>query len=384
MIYTPKCIDELRDLRGKRVIVRADFNVAIRNGEVLEALRIDSTLKTIEFLHACDARIILISHIETKDVDMPTLLPVYNYLNNVLGDIKCDFVKSVVGEDVDNAIAKLGDGDILLLENLRIDPREKSNDPEFAKILASYADVYVNDAFPVCHREHASVIGIPKIIPGYAGFNLINEITKLQTVFDPEHPFVFILGGAKFDSKLPLIKKFLPVADTIFLGGALVNDIYKAKGYEVGKSLVSKENFSIADLIENEKIIIPTDVVVTTDGFLKKVKLVTEVLPNESIMDIGPASVQAFSDKISQAKFILWNGPLGNFEKGFRNQTLALAEKIITSKVNAVIGGGDTVAAIQDVQAEEHNSIFISTGGGAMLEYLNAEALPGIDVLVSK
>ncbi len=381
MTYIPRCIDEVKDLKGKKVIVRVDFNVPIKDGRVFEGLRIDAALKTIEHLHACDARIILISHIETKGVESPSLAPVYEYLKNTLGSIKCTFVKSVIGDDVNKALSSMEDGDILLLENLRIDSGEKKNDTEFSQTLASYADIYVNDAFPVCHREHASVVGIPKIIPGYAGFNLINEIRQLEKAFHPEHPFVFILGGAKFDTKMPIIKKFLPIADTVFVGGALINDVYKAMGYEVGKSLVSDGDFSIKDLFNDSKFVVPKDVVVTVDGTEKHVKFATEVTKEEIIVDVGPQSVADISEKITQAKFILWNGPLGNFEKGFKDQTLELAEKIVKSNVNSVIGGGDTTAAIQEVRVENNTNIFVSTGGGAMLEYLNEETLPGIEAL---
>ncbi len=381
MTYIPRCIDEVKDLKGKKVIVRVDFNVPIKDGRVLEGLRIDASLKTIEYLHSCDAKIILISHIETKGVESPSLSPVYEYLKKSLGNTKSTFIRAVVGDEVNKTLNSMEDGDILLLENLRIDPGEKSNDSEFAQILASYAELYVNDAFPVCHREHASVVGIPKIIPGYAGFNLINEIRRLEKAFDPEHPFVFILGGAKFDTKMPIINKFLPIADTILIGGALINDVYKAMGYEVGKSLVSDGTFSLNELLNNPKVIIPKDVVVTIGGSEKVVKLASEVLPGETIVDVGPQSVSDISQKITDAKFILWNGPLGNFEKGFKDQTLELAEKIVASNVQSVIGGGDTTAAIQEVQVEKSTNIFVSTGGGAMLEYLNEETLPGIEAL---
>lgn len=383
MTYIPRSIEEAKDLRGKKVIVRVDFNVPIKDGRVLEGLRIDAALKTIEFLHAADARIILISHIETKGVESPSLSPVYEYLKKVLGNTKSTFVRSVIGDEVNKTLNSMEDGDVLLLENLRINSGEKSNDAEFARTLAGYADIYVNDAFPVCHREHASVVGIPRIIPGYAGFNLINEIRRLEKAFHPEHPFVFILGGAKFDTKMPIIKKFLPIADTVFIGGALINDVYKAMGYEVGKSLVSDGDFSIKTLLKNKKLIVPSDIVVTSDGSNKITKAPTEILDNEAIMDVGPKSIEMFREKIVGAKFILWNGPLGNFEKGFREQTLELAKQISNSGISSVIGGGDTVAAIQEIQVEKNDSIFVSTGGGAMLEYLNQETLPGIEALKS-
>ena len=355
-----KSIKEAENLKGKKVVVRVDFNVPVADGKIIDDLRIRVAMPTIEYLKSEGAKVILISHIES----VPSLQLVAEKMG-----IK--FVKDFMNWD-----GKIEEGEVVLFENLRTNPGEKANDPEFAKVLASYADIYVNDAFPVSHREHASVVGVPKLLPHYAGFQLMKEIENLSAFFNPVHPFIFILGGAKFETKLPLIEKFSNTADYIFVGGALMNDVFKAKGYEVGKSLVSKEEVDMKNIVADQRIIIPTDVVVDS-GRACGVK---EVQKDETIMDVGPASIDAFADKIKTVKFILWNGPLGLYEKGFKDQTLKLAKLIMESGAKCAVGGGDTVAAIESLKVENPN-VFISSGGGAMLEFLEEETLVGIKAL---
>lgn len=365
-----KSIKEAGNLSGKKVIVRVDFNVPVVDGKILDDLRIRVAQPTIEYLKEQGARVILISHIETKE--NPTLTPVAEKM-------RLKLIKDFMGEEGKSAVNSLQDGEVVLFENLRSNTGEKANDPEFAKVLASYADVYVNDAFPVCHREHASVVGVPKLLPHYAGFQLIKEIENLSLFFNPAHPFIFILGGAKFETKLPLIEKFSNTADYIFVGGALMNDVFKMKGYEVGKSLVSNledNQESMKDILADQRIILPTDVVVDSG----RVCDVKGVLKEEKIVDVGPASIDAFADKIKTAKFVLWNGPLGLYEKGFKDQTLKLAKLIAESGAKSAVGGGDTVAAIESLKVENPN-VFISSGGGAMLEFLERETLVGIKAL---
>jgi phosphoglycerate kinase len=304
-------------------------------------------------------------------------------------------------------LESMKDGDVALFENLRIDEGEKKNDPEFAKSLASLADVYVNDAFAVCHRAHASVVALPALFPNdrFAGIQLASELEHLKMVFNAPHPFVFILGGAKFETKLPLIQKFAQ-ADHILLGGALLNDILKAKGLNVGKSLVSSgldtsgAKIDFAPIISNPKLIIPDDVVVSGPLGVST-KLITEIGDEDMIMDVGPSMNTKLSDALSDARFILWNGPMGNYERGFKDQTIQMA-KLVTdacgrSEVQAVLGGGDTTAAVAELGLEDKadvsatnslnegatgdGSMFISTGGGAMLEYLLNETLPGVEAL---
>ncbi|MDQ5911915.1 MAG: phosphoglycerate kinase [Patescibacteria group bacterium] len=391
------------ELKGKRVIVRCDFNVQVFEGKIMDDLRVRKTLPTIQFLRDAGARVILISHIESKDGT--GLKPVCEYINETYTK-ECGvvtFVSDFQSEDAASTIANMKDGEITLIENLRIDAREKSNDIEFAKLLASYADIYVNDAFAVSHRAHASVVGLPALFPNarYAGIQLMNELDHLKVTFNAPHPFVFILGGAKFETKLPLIQKFAQ-ADSILLGGALLNDILKAKGYNVGKSLVSSgvdtagAKIDFTPIIENPKLIIPDDVIVSgilPDGTIRtSTKLISEVGDEDMIMDVGPSMNTKLTEVIQNAKFILWNGPMGNYEKGFKDQTIEMAKLVsmacsrLDAPVRAVLGGGDTTAAMIELGLEDqsdkgNDAMFISTGGGAMLEYLLNESLPGVEVL---
>jgi len=417
------------ELKGKKVIVRCDFNVQVFEGKIMDDLRVRKTLPTIQFLRDAGARIILISHIESKDGT--GLRPICDHINKVYSE-KTGAVTFIEDFRAEGGVAQgamenstntntrakeiidgMKDGDVVLFENLRIDGGEKSNDPEFAKLLASYAEAYVNDAFAVSHRAHASVVGLPALFPNarYAGIQLMSELDHLKVTFTAPHPFVFILGGAKFETKLPLIQKFAQ-ADSILLGGALLNDILKAKGYNVGKSLVSsgvdttgaKINFT--PIIENPKLIIPDDVIVSgpvaggtgADAVIgTSTKLICEVGDEDMIMDVGPSMNTKLAEVIQNAKFILWNGPMGNYEKGFKDQTIEMAKLVTTAcnrpdaPVQAVLGGGDTTAAMVELGLEDQfdggngapdaGSMFISTGGGAMLEYLLNESLPGVEAL---
>jgi phosphoglycerate kinase len=381
MVKKIKSIREAGNLKGKKVLVRADYNVPVEEGRILDDLRIRVSLPTIEYLREQGARVILISHIETKQA--PTLKPVFEKLSE---HFSVKFVTDFLGQEGHDAVSALNDGEVLLFENLRSNPGEKENSPEFGAALAKYADVYVNEAFPVSHRAHASIVGVPKLLPHFAGIQLMKEIENLSAFFNPTHPFIFILGGAKFETKLPLIEKFSNSADYIFVGGALMNDVFALKGYQVGKSLVSdmaKEGGEIQNSLKNilsdQRVLIPTDVVVSgANG--KRVCLASEVTADEQIVDVGPASIENFAEKISSAKFVLWNGPMGLYEKGFKDQTLKLANLIMTSGAKSAVGGGDTVAAIESITVENPN-VFISSGGGAMLEYLLDETLVGIDAL---
>jgi phosphoglycerate kinase len=267
------------------------------------------------------------------------------------------------------------------MENLRFFEGEKKNDPKFAKELASLADIYVNDAFPVCHREHASIVGVPKLLPSYVGFQLEKEVANLSRAFNPAHPFLFILGGAKFETKLPLLAKFLDIADQIFVGGALANDLFKAKGFEIGQSLISKTGIDLSAFIKSPKLLLPVDII-NQEGVSKAADSLSLT---DKIMDDGPKTLQMLKEKISAAKFILWNGPLGMYEGGYKQPTLELA-KIIgeatagTSGVVSIVGGGDTLAAIEELQNQDKFT-FVSTGGGAMLDFLAKGTLPGIEAL---
>jgi phosphoglycerate kinase len=273
----------------------------------------------------------------------------------------------------------LKNGECALLENLRFYHSEKDNDPTFAKELASLADIYVNDAFSVSHREHASTVGVPALLPSYAGFQLEKEIENLGRAFNPSHPFLFILGGAKFATKLPLLEKFMTIADMIFVGGALANDFFKAKGYEIGASRISEGDFNFSNYMDNPKLILPVDIR-NQDKVAKSAEHIGKADKN---LDVGPKTIALLKQKIEKAEFILWNGPLGLYEDGFTEGTLEVAMIISQATergAQTIVGGGDTLGAISS-QGLKDKYTFISTGGGAMLDFLSQGTLPGIKAL---
>ncbi|MFA6415899.1 MAG: phosphoglycerate kinase [Candidatus Paceibacterota bacterium] len=356
-------------LKGKRVLVRADFNVPVRNGKVTEAMRIDETLLTIKFLLKNGAQVILISHI--GDDGSTSLRPVAKYLLTKKLSVK--FVSDFA------SVAKAKES-IILMENIRRFEGEKKNDPVLAKQLAMLADLYVNEAFSVSHREHASVVGVPKLLPSYAGLHLVEELDYLKKVFKPDLPLVMVVGGAKFKTKFPLLKKFCPKAQIVCVGGALGNTLIKARGYEVGVSLVDDITPEIKKMAKSKKIILPVDFVVTGkkkgDFFVKKVG---ELTTTDKIVDPGPSTSKLFAEKIAGAKTLLWNGPLGLIEDGFVHATIFLARNI-PKGCFSVLGGGDSVEALRQARLLKKLS-FVSTGGGAMLQYLATGKLPGISAL---
>ena len=376
-------IDELKkeDLKGKRVLLRLDLNVPVENGQITDTFRLERAITTVDFLRDNEAKTIIIAHLENKDGGNDTLVPIWDYLK---GYLKIDFSPSYFTPEAVDKLIKMEDKSVLLFENIRINPGEKDNNDEFAKKLSQMADIYVNDAFSVNHRMHASIVGVPKFLPHYGGFVLKSEIEHLSKVFYPDHPFVFILGGAKFQTKLPLIQKYLKTADTVFVGGSLANDIFKSKGFEVGESLVSNVPFDTSDILDNPKFRTYSDVTVTK-GSEVLFKKPNEIEKDECVVDAGTETIEELKKIISGAKTIVWNGPLGNYEKGFSDKTEQLAEIIARrpeedKSVVSIVGGGDTVASIQKLNLEGKFT-FVSTGGGAMLDFLVNEALPGIEAL---
>lgn len=378
-------IDELEkeDLQGKRVLLRLDLNVPVTDGEVMDTYRMERVIETIDYLRDKEAQTIIIAHCEGKD--SPTLVPMWHYLN---GYFPVEFSTSFFTPEALEKVLQLKDKGVLLFENLRINDGEKSNDPEFAKKLAQMADIYVDDAFGAMHRKHASIIGVPEFLPHYGGLLLRKEIEHISRAFNAEHPFVFILGGAKFDTKLPLIKKYLDKADIVFVAGALANDIFKAQGFEVGTSLVSEgkmiEQIGIDELIKNPKLKTFIDVTVKDKEGEIVVKKLEDVSKDDYIGDAGPETIEYLKSLLATAKTVVWNGPLGNYEAGFTDKTEQLAETIASltseAKLESIVGGGDTIASINKLDLN-HKFSFISTGGGAMLDYLVNETLPGIEAL---
>jgi 3-phosphoglycerate kinase len=371
-----KTLKDIQNLKGVKVLLRVDFNVPILHNKVTDEFRLKSAIPTIDYLRSRGAKVILIAHLESNSGDNLSLEPVSKDLATlgVNAPLVKDYKKAPGIID-----AGMKEGECILMENLRFFEGEKKNDPKFAKALASLADIYVNEAFSVCHRKHASIVGVPKYLPSYAGLQLENEIKHLSKAFSPAHPFLFILGGAKFETKLPLLDKFMKTADMVFVGGALASDFFKEKGLEIGKSKTSTGNFNLARYVKSPKLLLPVDVTLA-DGTIKNVERLTA---NDRIMDSGPKTVQLLREKVSQSKFILWNGPLGVYEDGYREPTHALARMIseATAKgAESVIGGGDTLASVAE-QGLQSNFTFMSTGGGAMLDFLAQGTLPGIEAL---
>ncbi len=369
-----KKITEVTDLKGKRVIVRSSFNVPIVDGKVGNVFRIKKALATLRYLKEAGARVIVIGHIGRKLDD--TLKPVFDELEKFM-PVRWGGV--ITSDTFSQHANLLSDGDILLAENLRQDPREEANDADFAGLIAAYGDLYVNDAFDNAHREHASMCALATLLPAYAGLNLIEEVTELEKVTVPASPSLFLLGGAKFETKMPLVEKYLKLYDHVFIAGALMNDIFKAKGYEVGQSLVSDVSLMGLSFLEDAKLILPIDVQVDGPNGIRTCSP-QEVLPEERIMDCGPATTAMLVPYITQAKTVLWNGPFGAYEKGFIESTESTAKQLAESEAFSVIGGGDSVAAIEKLGLNDKLG-FVSTGGGAMLTFLEHGSTPALDLL---
>ncbi|MDE1874919.1 MAG: phosphoglycerate kinase [Patescibacteria group bacterium] len=368
-----KKISDAGDIRGKKILLRLDLNVPIVDGKVRDDFKIERSLPTIAMLRDRGARTIIISHIDSEISD--SLEPVAAYIGKMI-QVK-EFVRSL--DDAPRAAAALKDGEMIILENIRRDPGEKANDQAFAGRLAALADYYVNDAFAVSHREHASIVSVPRLIPSFAGPLLAEEIEELSKAFNPPKPFLFILGGAKFDTKLPLIERFLGIADHVFVGGALANDIFKDRGLEVGLSVVSAKHVDLRRVENSPKLLVPDDII-ASNPLSAIAKAPGLVGPDDRIMDAGPRTIDALAVLAKKAAFILWNGPLGDYEKGFSAGTEGVARAIAASDARSVVGGGDTIAVIAKLGILDKFS-FVSTGGGAMIEFLAKGTLPGIEAL---
>jgi phosphoglycerate kinase len=379
-----RTLRDIEFLENVKVLLRADFNVPIENGAIVDDFRIRATLPTIDYLTKKGAKVILVSHLESADGKNLSLAPIADHINRL--GVKTSFIKDIKKsyEVIETCDPKSKNGgSCFLLENLRLFEGEKANDRKFAKELASLADIFVNDAFSVCHRKHASIIGVTEFLPSYAGLQLEEEISHLSMAFNPTRPFLFVLGGAKFETKLPLLQKFIDKVDTVFVGGALVNDLLKSKGYEVGKSITSKTEVDLTDIINSPNLLLPVDIVQD-----KVCKAVGRLSSEDINMDIGPETLALLVEKIKSARFILWNGPLGKYESGFKEATLQFAKALgdITEKSKSyndqekavsIVGGGDTLATIS-LLGIEREFTFVSTGGGAMLDFLAEGTLPGI------
>lgn len=389
-----KTIDRV-DIKNKRVFIRADFNVPLdENGNITDDSRIRATLPTINYAIDEGAKVILASHLgrpKGKPDPKYSLAPVARRLNRLLNK-EVKFLRDCIGPDVEHTIMGMRTGDVVLLENLRFHPEEEKNDEGFAKALASYADVYVNDAFGTAHRAHASTYGITKHIKlSVAGFLMKKEIAYLQkTVANPVRPFVAILGGAKVSGKIGVIENLKDKVDKVIVGGAMAFTFIKAAGLETGNSLVEPEMIDTARRIEQAvrqrgvKFYLPVDFVVaenTNDGAQAKIVTYQEIPKGWVGLDIGPATTRLFTEAIQDAKTIIWNGPMGMFEKdAYSRGTFAIARAVADAYATTIVGGGDTDVAVH--RAGVSDSItFISTGGGAALELLEGKELPGLAAL---
>jgi phosphoglycerate kinase len=376
-----KCIDEVPadELKGKHVVLRADFNVPLDStGKASDVFRLKKGWATVDFLSKAGAKVVALSHIGRDPEE--TLAPVAEALKQ-FGNVV--YVPDLLGPAARSAVSAMKDGDVLLLENLRRDPRETENGEDFAEELAAYGELYVDDAFAAAHRAHASIVGIPKFLPHYCGLLMRDELNALAAARSPQSPSFAILGGAKFETKAPLVKLLLEKYDHLFITGALANDVFQVRGLPVGISLVSKEK-PTEEVLQHPHFLAPVDVTVEMTDKQSRVKKPQDVGAEEKIVDIGPDSVSSIAPYIEQANFILWNGPTGMYEGGYKQYTQAIAELIeqaVARGARSVIGGGDTIAAIEESGVDESKLGFLSTGGGAMLEYLLQGTLPGIDAL---
>lgn len=370
-------LKELKNLKGARVIVRVDFNVPLdAKGKIEDTFRIDSALPTLEYLRNKGARVILVSHIG-KD-GATSLKVVHAYLNK---KFPLAFSKDVVGSEVEKQVYAMKAGDAILLENVRKEVGEMGNSKIFALELAKLGEAYVNEAFSVAHRAHASLVLIPKLLPSYMGFQCEKEVKELSKVHDNvKHPFLFILGGAKFETKIPLIKTFLKTADTVFVGGALANNFLKLEGYNVGKSLIDEDVKGLEKIAKNKKLLLPVDLIVENGKTKKEIGL-DEVKHGDIIVDMGKASVALLETYIKKAKMIVWNGPLG---KGANTKaTSAILHLLAQSKATRIIGGGDTAEIIDELKLKDKVG-FVSTGGGAAIDFLIDEKLPALEAIAKK
>ena len=389
-------IDEVQ-VRGKKVLVRVDFNVPLDdNRQITDDTRIKAALPTINYLRDQGAKIILVSHLgrpKGKVNPQYSLAPVAVRLSELLGK-EVIMAKDCIGQQVEEEINRLGEGDVALLENVRFYEEEEKNNPDFARKLAALADIYVNDAFGTAHRAHASTEGGTKYLPAYAGFLMKKEIDVMSKALEnPTRPFTALIGGAKVSDKISVIENLLKKVDTLIIGGGMANTFLKAQGLEIGKSLVEEDKIDLArEILDKAKnngleILLPTDVVVSKEfkaDSPSRVVQVSAIEPDDYALDIGPQSCELFAAKVIASQTVIWNGPMGVFEmEQFARGTEKIAQAMAQCRGTTIVGGGDSVAAIKKMGVED-NLTHISTGGGASLEFLEGKVLPGVAALKDK
>lgn len=386
------------DVTGKKVLVRCDFNVPLdkETGKITDNRRIRAAIPTIEYLIDHNAKVILCSHLGRPKGEFNlkySLKPVAEELSKLLGK-EVKLAKDVIGEDAEKLTSEIKEGEVVLLENVRFHKEEEENDPEFAKKLASFAEIYVNDAFGTAHRAHASTAGVADYLPAVSGFLIEKELEFLGNALDnPERPFVAILGGAKVSDKIGVIENLLDKVDTLIIGGGMAYTFYKAQGHSIGTSICEEDKIDLANDIlnkakeKNVEILLPIDNHVSAEYSNEaEDKYIDSVEIPEGFMglDIGPKTIELFKNAIKNAKTVVWNGPLGvtEFSK-FEEGTKAIAEALAETQAVTVIGGGDSAAAVEKFGLADKMT-HISTGGGASLEFLEGKVLPGIACLNNK
>lgn len=386
------------DVKGKRVLVRVDFNVPLdkATGAITDDTRIRASLPTITYLVDHGARVILTSHLGRPDgkvVEKSRLRPTAERLSQLLGK-PVAYATDTVGPEAEKAVKNLKDGDVAVLENTRFQPEEEENDPAFAKKLASFADIFVNDAFGSAHRAHASTEGVAHDLPAVSGFLMEKELEYLgKATGNPERPYAAIIGGAKVGDKIGVLDNLLGKVDALLIGGGMANTFLKAQGYQVGQSLVEDDKLDVARNLlakarqRGVKLMLPVDVVIgdkfAADAAVQTVGI-DSVPADWRIMDIGPKTVEQYKAALATCKTIVWNGPMGVFEfPAFANGTIGIAKALAGDKATTIIGGGDSVAAVEKAGVAGKMS-HISTGGGASLEFLEGKTLPGVAALADK
>ena len=382
------------DINNKRVIIRCDFNVPIKDGKIVDDTRIVEAIPTIKYCLDNNCKVILMSHLgrvkEEADLEKSNLQPVADRLSELLEkDIL--FSEKTRGEELEELVKSLESGDVLLIQNTRYEDldgkKESGNDPELGEYWASLGEVFINDAFGTAHRAHASNVGIASHLPSAAGFLIEKEINALSILDNPEHPFVVVLGGAKVSDKIGVIENLVTKADKILIGGGMAFTFLKAKGLEIGKSLLDEESIDFCTKVlkdYSDKLVLPVDCAITneyTNDEDYRVKNVNDISSDEMGLDIGPETLKLFEDSLKDAAIVVWNGPLGVYEfEKYKKNTDELLKYIVENDIKAILGGGDIVAAASNAGYKD-KVYHASTGGGASLEYLEGKKLPGIEAV---